>query len=81
MIDDPPSDTPAAYRNKEDEELYEALGSGPITNLHVQCALAEIHLRSGERQERWSKKAYVAAIVAAAAAVIGAIGAWAAIVK
>ena len=80
-MSDPPPYTPAAYRSKKDEELYEALGSGPITNLDVQCALAEIRLRSGERQERWSKKAYIAALVAAFAAVVGAIGAWVVIFK
>jgi hypothetical protein len=80
-MDQPSPYTPGAYRKKSDRELENALNGGPISNLDVQCALAEIQRRSSERQERWSKRAYAAAIIAAGAALAGTVAAWLALFK
>ena len=72
----PPTGTAAWFRDKTDEQLEDVLRGGTVGNKHVDGALAEINRRAAQRQEGWSKKAYRAAVVAAAAAVIGAIGTW-----
>lgn len=66
-----PRDTAAFWRTKTDDELDEALRGGPVGNRSVDGALAEIKRRSGERQEKWARRGFWAAVVAAVAATAG----------
>ena len=70
---DAPRFTAAYWRDKSDEELEDALRGGPMGNKTVEGAYAEIKRRSGERQEKWAKRGFWAAVAAAVAAVAGAI--------
>lgn len=69
---EPPRHTAAWWRTQSDEQLEEALRGGPIGNKSVDGALVEINRRTAARQERWAKRGYWAALVAAFAAIAGA---------
>ena len=79
--DKPDQFTVAAYRYKTDEELEQVLAGGPIGNKSVDAAIVEINRRAGERQEKWARRAYWAAITAAAVAAVGSIAAIVALLR
>ncbi len=72
MTEKPPYPfTVAWYRNKSDEELEDKLRGGPPGNKDVEGALIELNRRAIARQEKWSKRGFWAAAIAAVAAVLG----------
>jgi hypothetical protein len=74
---EPPMHTAAWWRNKTDADLEDALRGGPIGNKSVDGAIVEINRRAGENQALWAKRGFWAALVAAIAAIAGAvIAAW-----
>lgn len=77
----PPQGTVAFFRDKSDDELEDVLRGGGIGNKHVDGALAEINRRAASRQERLTRSTLWAGVIAAIAAIVGAIGAWAALFK
>lgn len=68
---EPAPHTAAWWRNKTDEDLEDALRGGPIGNKSVDGALVEINRRAGERHERWARRGFWAAVVAAVVALAG----------
>lgn len=73
IIPEPSRDTAAWWRKKSIEELEEALRGGPIGNRSVDSALAELNRRAGDRQEKWARRSFWAAAIAAMAAIVGVI--------
>ena len=64
--------TVAWYRSKTDEELEDKLRGGPPGNKDVEGALIELNRRAQARQEKWARRGFWAAVIAALAAIIGA---------